>query len=162
MSPGDSQFHSRVIVVADRDSDFVKEMDHLVAEYDLAAAQCDDIYSAATELARHPDRFLMVTGVFRQLIRGKGDFFTLAERNGVQCCCLLDKESGVERDKLLAAVRLGVRLAGEVADIRQFLEDRLAADGCRGSESDREDLRGEPFLATEDELKALLRQETNE
>ena len=84
MSPGDSQFHSRVIVVADRDSDFVKEMDHLVAEYDLAAAQCDDIYSAATELARHPDRFLMVTGVFRQLIRGKGDFFTLAERNGVQ------------------------------------------------------------------------------
>ncbi len=155
MAAGDARFHSHVIVVGDRHSDFVQEMGQLAGECGLAATQCDDIYLAATELARHSGGFLMVTGMFRQLIRGKGDFFALAGRNGVCCCCLLDKESDVERDKILAAVRLGVRLAGDIADIRQFLQDRMAAEGHD------ENLFSEPFRATEDELKALLRQETD-
>jgi len=161
MAASDSQFHPRVIVVGDRHSDFAMEVGRLAAEYDLAMTPCDDIYSAATELAGHPDRFTMVTGMFRQLIRGKGDFFALTERDGVPCCCLLDKEGDVDRDKILMAVRLGVRLAGEMADIRQFLEDRLAAGGHRGPEADEEDFFREQFRATEDELEALLRQETD-
>ena len=48
-----------------------------------------------------------------------------------------------------------------MAEIRQFLEDRLAAEGHRGPEADEEDFCGEQFRATEDELKALLRQETD-
>jgi len=161
MAANDARFHPRVIVVGDRHSSFAEEVGRLAAEYDLAVASCDDIYSAATELAGHPDRFLMVTGMFRQLTRGRGDFFALAERHGVPCCCLMDKQSDVERHKILAAVHRGVRLAGEVADIRRFLENRLAAEGHRGPEADEEDFRGEQFRATEDELKALLRQETN-
>jgi hypothetical protein len=160
MAARDSHFHPRVIVVGDLHGDFVKEMVRLAGECDLAATRCDDVYSAAAELARHPDRFLMVTGTFRQLMRGKGDFFALARRNGVPCCCLLDRESDVERDKILAVVRMGVRLVGETAEIREFLEDRLDAEGCRSRNADEEDFFGERFRTTEDELKALLR-ETN-
>jgi hypothetical protein len=158
MAASNSHFHPRVIVVGDGHSDFVKETVRLVGEYKLAVTQCDDIYSAATELARHPDRFLLVTGTFRQLMRGKGDFFALAERNGVPCCCLLDRESDVERDKILAVARLGVRLAGEMADIRRFIEDRLDAEGCHSQDVDEADFFSEEFRATEDELKALLRE----
>jgi len=161
MAVSDSRFHPHVIVVGDRHSGFVQETIRLAGEYDLGVTQCDDIYSAATELARRRDRFLMVAGTFRQLMRGKGDFFALAQRNRVPCCCLLDGESDVERDKVLAAVRLSVRLAGEMADIRQFIEDRLAPEGRRCPEADEEDFFSEQFRATEDELKALLRQETD-
>lgn len=161
MAANDAQFHPRVIVVGDRHGGFVKEVGRLAAEFDLTITSCDDIYSAATELAGHPHRSLMIAGTFRQLTRGGGDFFALAERRGVPCCCLLDKADGLERDKILAAVRLGVRLVAGVSDIRQFLESRLPAGGQRGPEADDEDFRGEQFRATEDELKALLRQETN-
>jgi len=161
MASPDSHLHSRVIVVGDRNSRFVEEVVHLACEHELAVTPCDDIYSAATELARQPDRFLMVIGTIRQLTRGKGGLLSLAERNGVPCCCLLDRESDVERDKILAAVRMGVRLVGEMADIREFLRDRLEAEGYRGEDADEEDLFGEEFRATEDELKALLRRETD-
>jgi hypothetical protein len=161
MAPTDSQFHSHVIVVADRHNHFLKEVDHLAAEYGLAVTPCDDIYSAATELAGHPDRFLMVTGMFRRLTREKGDFFALARRHGVPCCCLLDAASTVERDRIAAAVRLGARLAGQMADIRRFLEDRLAIEGHRDTNPHEGDSLSEQFRATEDELKVLLRQETD-
>jgi len=161
MAASESHLHPRVIVVGDRHNGFVKEMVCLAGEYELAVTPCDDVYSAVTELARHPDRSLLVIGQFRQLMRGKGDFLALAQRHGTHCCCLLDEESGMERDKILTAVRLGVRLAGEMADIREFLTGRLAAEGPRGPETNEEDLFREELRATEDELKALLRQETD-
>jgi hypothetical protein len=157
MTASGSHSHTRVIVVGDGRNDVVQEMVRLAGEYELAATRCDDIYSAAAELARHRDRFLMVTGIFRQLTRGKCDFFALARRHGVPCCCLLDKESDVERDKIVAAVRMGVRLAGEMADIREFLESRLDAGADRSRDADEKDFSSEEFRATEDELKALLR-----
>ena len=161
MAATNPQLQPHVIVVGARHSDFLKEMGHLAAEYGLAMTQCDDIYLAATELARHPGQFLVAAGMFRQSIRDKGDFFALAERHGVRCCCLLDGESDVERDKILAALRLGVRLAGDMADIRQFLGGRQTGEGHPGREADKQDFSSEPFRATEDELKALLRQETD-
>jgi hypothetical protein len=160
MTATDSRFPPRVIVVGDRHSAFVEEVVCLAADCGLAVTPCDDVYSAAAELARHPDRFLRVTGLFGKLARYKGEFFALARRSGVPCCCLVDGESHVERDKILAAVRLGVRLAGEMADIRTFLEERLDAEECRSPEA-QEDFLGEESRATADELDALLRQETD-
>jgi len=148
-------------VVGERQSRFVAETVRLAGEYDLAVTQCDDIYSAATELAHPPDRFLLVVGQFRQLARGKYDFLSLAQRRGVHCCCLLDREAHVEQDKLLAVVRLGVRLAGEPADIRSFLDERLAAEGDRSVEADRDSSFDEEFRASEDEIRALLGQESD-
>jgi len=159
MVVNNSPFH--VIVVGDRHGDFVRDMGDLAAEYGLGVTRCDDIYLAAAELARHPGQFLVAAGMFRRLIRGKGDFFALAQRNGVHCCCLLGEERHLERDIVLAAMRLGVRLAGDMADVRQFLSGRPAAERRPGPEVDTQDFFGEPFRATEDELKALLRQETD-
>jgi len=79
----------------------------------------------------------------------------------VHCCCLLDREADVERDKILAVVRLGIRLAGEMADIRNFLGERLAAGGSHDVQADGEDLFSEKFRASEDEIKALLGQESD-
>jgi len=136
----------------------VQEVVGLAGEYELATTRCDDIYSAAAELACHQDRFLGVAGTFRQLTRGKCDFFALARRHGVPCCCFLDRDSELERGKLLAAVRMGVRLAGELADVREFLEDRLATEGDGSADSREKDFCGGEFRATDDELKALLKE----
>lgn len=157
----DARFYPRLLVVGDPHGALAGEMVRLAGEYDLAATCCIDIYSAAAELARHGDRFLMVIGAFRQLARGKGGFFSLAQRNGVGCCCLLDREADVEREKILAAARLGVRLAGGTADVRRFVDERLTAGGYRGPKADAEDLRSEDYRATDDELRALLGQETD-
>jgi len=156
-----ARVHPHIIVVGERQNRIVTEAVRLAGEYDLVVTRCDDIYSAATELARHPDRFLMVVGAFRQLSRNKYDFFSLAQRNGVHCCCLLDREADIERDKILAVVRLGVRLAGEPADIRSFLDERLVAGRHRSAEADREHGFGEEFRASEDEIRALLGQESD-
>ena len=153
---GDARVYPRIMVVGERRSRLVTETVRLADEYDLTVTPCDDIYSAATELARHPNRFLMVVGSFRQLARGKCDFFLLARRKGVHCCCLLDGEAEVERNKILRAVRSGVRLAGGLADIRSFLDERLVAAGYRGADADGEDLFNEKFRASEEEIKALL------
>lgn len=161
MAASDSHVHTHVIVLGDRHDDSVEEMVRLAGEYDLEATRCDDIYSAAAELARHPDRFLMVTGLFRHLARAKGDFFALARRGGVPCCCLLGRESDVERDKVRAAVRMDVRLVADVADLRRVLEDRLDADAERCPTAEAKDFAGAEFRATADELKALLK-ETHE
>jgi hypothetical protein len=160
MTASDAQSHPRVIVVGERQDSLVREVVRLAGGCELATTQCEDIYSAATELARYPDGGLMVIGTFRQLTRGKGDFLALAQRNGAHCCCLLDRGAGVERVKLLAVVRLGVRLAGEMADVRNFFDERLAAERGRDAEA-REDLFSGEFRATADELKALLGQETD-
>jgi len=158
---GDARVYPRIIVVGERRSRFVTETIRLADEYDLVVTPCDDIYSAATELGRHPDRFLMVVGQFRQLARGKCCFFSLARRNGVHCCCLLDREADVERNQILAVARFGVRLVGEPADIRSFLNERLAAAGYRGADADGEDLFSEKFRASEEEIRALLGQESD-
>jgi hypothetical protein len=158
MAAGDAHLRPRVIAVGSRRSGFMKEMARLAGEYDLAIAACDDVYCAALELARDTGRCLMVAGMFRELARRKGDFFALAERKGVRCCCLLDRDGDVEREKILAAVRAGVHLAGEAADVRQFLEDQLAAERHRFAGGEQEDLFSEPFRASEAEITALLRQ----
>ncbi|MBN1510164.1 MAG: hypothetical protein JW955_25175 [Sedimentisphaerales bacterium] len=160
MASQDAHLPSRVIVVGDRRSRFAEEMVHLAREYELAVTLCDDVYSAATELARQGDPFLAVVGTLRQLKIEKWSFLSLADRDGVPCCCLLDGESDMERAQVLAVVRMGVRLAGDMTDIREFLRDRLKADGDRGEDAD-DDLSGVEFRATEEELRALLRHETD-
>lgn len=159
MAAGDAHFRPRVIAVGGRRSDFMREMARLADEYDLSITACEDVYCAAVELARDCGRCLMVAGMFREMARGKGDFFTLAGRKGVPCCCLLDPDGEVERDKILAAVRAGVHLVGDAADVRQFLEDQLAAERPRVAGGEQEDLFSEPFRASEAEIKALLRRD---
>lgn len=159
MAAGDAHLRPRVIAVGDRRSGFMKDMARLAGEYDLAIAACDDVYSAVLELARDSGRCLIVAGTVRELVRRKSDFFALAKRKGVPCCCLLDRDSDVERDKILAAVRAGAYLAGEAADVRQFFEDQLAAERHRVANGEQEDLFSEPFRASEAEIKALLRQD---
>jgi hypothetical protein len=134
-------------------------MARLAGEYDLAITPCDDIYSAATELAGNPGRYLMVAGPFHQLAKGKCDFVALAKRRGVRCCCLLDGNRDPQRERILAAVRKGVHLAGGMTEVREFLEDQLAAKGLGAPDED--DLFSGEFRATEDKLKELLRQETD-
>jgi alkanesulfonate monooxygenase SsuD/methylene tetrahydromethanopterin reductase-like flavin-dependent oxidoreductase (luciferase family) len=160
MAAGDVQPPPRILVIGDRESSFVQATARLADRYGLAVTSCDDVYAGVAALAAAPGRFLAVAGLFRHLATGKGDFFTLASRRSVPCCCLFDARSAADRRKLPAAVRRGVHIVGDPAEIREFLEDRLADAGCNASGG--EDLSAEDGRATEAEIEALLGQETDE
>jgi hypothetical protein len=159
MAAGDVHRHSRILVIGDRGSGFVQETARLAGQCGLAVTSCDDIYSAAAALAQSPGQFVAVAGLFRHLAIGKGEFMALASRRGVPCCCLLDAQRGADRRGLLAAVRRGVHIIGEPAEMREFLEDRLAAAGRPPGD---DDLAAEDYRATDAEVKALLGQDMNE
>jgi hypothetical protein len=151
---------SRIVVVGDPSGSFAREAARVAGPYGLGVSFCADVYQAATELARRPAGFLAVTGDFRELARGKGEFLALLERRGVPCCCLLD--GTVEREAVLAAVRRGVRLAGSMADIREFLEDCLAAGSDRPPSVEPDSPAPDDYRATEAEIEALLRPDEDE
>jgi hypothetical protein len=160
MAAGDADRRPHLLVVGGRDSRFVQEAARLADQCGLAVTPCDDIYSAAAELARTPERFLAVAGLFQLLATCQGDFFALAQRRGVACCCLLDAGRDVDRRRVPAAVRRGVHVIGDPAEVREFLEARLAAAGRPPREQD--DPSAEDCRPTDAEIKALLEQETDE
>ena len=162
MAAGGAHLYPRVILVGDQGSHFVQEAAHLAGEYELAVAQCDDVYSAVTELTRDGGPALVIAETFRKLARGNGGFFTVVERYAAHCCCLLDAERGIEHDQVLAAVRRGVRLAGGMTDVREFLKDALAAGTDSSQAADEDNLFSEESRASEAELQALLGHQGNE
>jgi hypothetical protein len=161
MAASDVSSAPHVIVVGDRSGHFVREMVNLAGRCELGLRQCDDVYAAAAELARGGGRRLAVTGLFRELTRAKYAFLALLERRGIPCCCLLDGDAGAERERLVAAVRRGVRLAAGMDEVREFLETWLAAAAARPPETG-EDVFREDYRATEAEIEALLGHEKDE
>ena len=147
-----------MIVVGDRSDALVRTTVQLAEEYELDTACCHDVYSAVAELADVEVGAAMVIGQFDELKRENEALFALVGRSRTACCCLLDAESIADRKAILYAVRVGVRLMGEVSEVRECLERWLATDRCGvGNEGlDIADCR-----ATEAELEALLGQETD-
>ena len=160
MAADDAQRQSRILVVGDPDNSFVTQAVHLAGQYGLAVTSCDDVYAAAAELARAPERFMAVAGLFGRLAAGHGDFFALVCRRGVPCCCLLDARRGADRRRAPAAIRRGVHVVGDPAEMREFLEAQLPA--ADGRPCGRDELALDDCRASEAEIKALLRQETDE
>lgn len=160
MAAAQAHPHPRILVIGDRDSRFVQEAARLARRHGLGVTSCEDVYSAAAELALSSGQFVAVAGLLRHLATGKGDFMALASRRGVPCCCLLDANRSADRRGLAAAVRRGVHVIGEPAEMREFLEDRLGAAGR--SPGDEDALSAEDYRATEAEIDALLGQETDE
>lgn len=161
MVAGDSNLHPRVIVVGDRGVHFVNEAIRVAQECELDMIRCDDVYSAVKELAKSAHRRFMVVGAVSELAKETGRFFSLAQENGVRCCCLLDEEGVAKREEVLAAVRKGAHLVGGTEEMREFIENWLAAGGCHSESPGANSFLSEDLRATEAELRALLGQETD-
>jgi len=159
-----------VIVVGDPGGEFARRVTQLAREWAVETVPCADVYAALVTIAAQAGRRLLVLGTLKEFVRGKQAFFAIASAHAVRCCCLLDRRSRpVQQPALLAALRTGAALAGDLQDVgdalRQWLgtvepdgpgrERVIVPAGCRGRDaaaSTDEDLR-----ATEAELDALLR-----
>ena len=162
MVANDSHLHAGVIVVGDQRDPLVNEMVRLAQDYELEVIRCDDVYSAVTPLAKRADRCFMVVGALGELTREEGRFFALARESGARCCCLLDTDVTIEREKVLAAVRMGAYLVGQTEEMRELVEGWLAAEGCHPGGTRAGPFLNEDFRATEAELRALLEPQVNE
>lgn len=148
----------RLIAVGDSHDRWVTDVLRVVAEYELAAARCDDIYAAVADLAGDHGGRALVVGSLRELARENGQFFRVAARNGARCGVLLEGSGAAERRDVLVAVRAGAWVIDTIDEVRVIVETWLAGPGCPlGAPRSV----GDEFRATEAELDALLGQKAD-
>jgi len=126
----------------------------VAAEYELAVARCDDVYSAVAELACRR-RCALVVGRLAELTKENGQFFHVAARNEARCAVLLE---AAERRSVLTAVRAGAWLMDSADELGAVVETWLTGPGHPPSLSRP---AREEFRATEAELDALLGQDVD-
>ncbi len=160
MVEGDLGHHLVIIVVAAGQDVLTVDLSRLADEYEVDVIPCADVYAAAAELALSRDRRALVVGRLRELAKEKRRLFGIAARHGARCCALLDPETPLERSTALAAMRAGVSVVETTAEIRAVLAAWLA--GKEGRYSGPIVCFDEEYRATEDELNALLGQESDE
>jgi hypothetical protein len=148
----------RLIAVGGAQDRLATEALRVAAEYEVAAARCDDIYTAVAELAGGGRRWSLVVGPLRELARGNSQFFRVAARNGARCAVLLEQPGAAERRDVLAAVGAGAWVIETIDDLQGVVVTWLAGPGCPPGVSRSVH---EEFQATEAELDALLGQEAD-
>lgn len=169
MARGNSGPGSCVVIVGDQGDERTQVLIRLARESRIDVLQCNDVYTAAVQIARAADRRLLVAGSIRELAREDGAFFRVAAAHGVRCCCLLDSGDTMGREALLAAVRAGATILGSAQELQGVLQEWLARTGmddpprvARGASPagrpgrDAVDAIYEDLRATETELDALL------
>jgi hypothetical protein len=115
MAKDNSGLGSCVVAVGDPGSGLVQTTVRLAREWEIDAVPCDNVYSAVAAMAKAADRRVLVVGEMRELAKEDSAFFRVAAAHAVRCCCLLDKGSPAGREDLLAALRAGVAILGDVA-----------------------------------------------
>jgi len=157
MVDGDLRSHLGVLLVGAVRDDIAGGLTRLTSEYEAALIRCNDVYAAVAELAVSPQRSMLVVGRLRDLARENGRFFIIAARNAVRCCGVLDEDAPLERDEILAAVRLGVSVVAGVDEVRGVFEDWLGVERrVPGQSGAFSPLGSDEFRASEAELNALL------
>lgn len=147
----------RLIAVGGSHDRWVEVVLRVAAEYELAAARCDDVYAAVAEMAGTPGGCILAIGSLRELAREHGQFFRIAARHGACCAVLLTKPGVAERRDIVAAVRAGAWVIDTIDEIQGIVETWLAGSGSHS----RRRSADEGFRATEAELDALLGQEAD-
>ena len=160
MVDGDLGRHLAVLVVADTHDALAADLSGLAGEYEVDVIRCEDVYTAVAELALLRGRRVLVVGRLRELAKENRRVFAIAARHGARCCGLLDPETPVERDVILASMWAGVSVVDTTDDIRGVFAAWLSGSECRFPEPVV--CLDEEYRATEAELNALLGQETNE
>ena len=124
----------------------------------FAFAGCEDACAAVAELAVRPGRRALVVGHLAELTRDGGVFFTIAARNGAQCCCLRKPDGPADHEDVIAAVHAGGYLVSGNGDLTAAVEDWAAREGRRVDSLEDYPLfrNDEEFRTTDDELNALL------
>jgi len=169
MAKDDSGLGACVVVVGDPGSELVRTTVRLAREREIDVAPCGDVYSAVAQTAKAAGRRLLVVGQIAELARENGVFFGIAAAPAVRCCCLLGKSGSAGREDLLAALRAGVTILGDVQDVQGVLKDWLTtapspgaphsgreASQAKRRAQDAADASYEDLRATEAELSALL------
>jgi len=169
MAKDKSSLGSCIVVVGDPGREFVQTTVRLAREWEIDAVPCDNAYAAVVALAQAAGRRILVVGEIRELARENRAFFRIAAAHAARCYGWLDQGHPIGREDLLAALRAGASILGNVQDIRDILKEWLAAATphhsshagphasqmkrrtCPAADETYEDLR-----ATEAELNALL------
>lgn len=160
MIGGSSGLSPCMIVVGDPCGEFVRAMVRLACEYEIEAVQCDDVYSAVAATAGTEGRRTLIVGRLRELAREDSRFFRIAEANALQCCCFVDRGRAAGSGGMLAAMRAGASVVGDVREVGPILREWLAG-GAPRRRTGLIDLMDDDLRATEAELNALLGHETD-
>jgi hypothetical protein len=158
------------MVVGEPGSELVQTTVRLAREWELDARAYDNVYGATVGLARANGRRVLVLGRIQDLAGHNGAFFRIAVGHAARCCCLLDPSPPAGREDLLAALRTGVTMAGDVQEVGSILREWLTAASSLPNDSwlGARDTSHEPratgherrladdWRATEAELSALL------
>ena len=147
------------LVVGDKSRDrLVTEVRRIAVDYQVSVTRCGSVYTAVAELARQPNRSVLVIGSLPDLVIEKGRFFAVALRNRARCCVVLEGPETADRGGLLIAVRGGAAIVDRVDEVRGVMERWLSG---MGRHWERSALVDEEYRATEAELKALLGREAD-
>jgi hypothetical protein len=169
MAKDNSGLGSCVVVVGDPGGELAQTTVRSACEGEIDAVPCDDVYAAVTQMAKAAGRRVLVVGPVTELATENGAFFRIAAAHAIRCCCLLDKTGSDGREDLVAALRAGVTILGDVQDVRGVLKEwlttapshgapRVARDASQAKRRahDAADASYEDLRATEAELSALL------
>ena len=149
-----------MVVVGDRQSEFVRTAIGLAEERSLEAVVCDDLWMAVAETARANGRCLLVVGALEALSAEEGRFFRIAAARRIRCCCVLRASAVHERSGLLHALRAGAAVVSQ-EDLRDVLGSWLAVGGGHHSRRTSSGIADDELRPTREELIALLGPETD-
>jgi len=150
----------KAIVVGNDGDEFVRQSHKLLNDYEIELICCDNVYSAASQLAKNTYNNTVVIGRLEQLSREKGRFLRKIREKDIICFCLVDGSSAQKQRQTSAAKQMQAFIINEPAEIGEMMLKLLAGDLAGSS---KKKARSAPssfiekgFLPTKAELEALL------
>lgn len=147
------------IVVGSSSDDFAAYATRVLGEYDIDYVRCDDVYSAAAQLAKCKHGNILVTGQLGRLIKEQGRLVEKISEKGMVCCCL-EQNCQAKSRQIEQVKKTGAFVIKKAVQLEEVITKLLERDPAFSSEkkiiSKATAFNGNEFACTKAEINALL------
>ena len=146
------------LVIADIDDNFHRHCSQTLTEFEIPFTASPDIYHALVEIVKaNYNSNIIVLGRLEQLSEEDGRFLEKLKEKRCPCCCLADKSSAANQEKMLDATQTGALIINDPDQIKPFVTELLNNHATAVSkESKTSEFFKKQFAISREEIDAIL------
>ena len=138
-----------VVIIGSSADSFIQSISKITSKYEIEHVFCNDIYSAAAQIAKNQFKNLLVIARFENLKKENEWFLKISCQKNITCCCI--KNGTFSR----RSKNMNLRFIGQLEEIEDIFSE-LTADRINCPKPVSNKFLKEQFMATHEEIDALL------